>query len=54
MHWVFFFGTHDFAWIPDTDVKPYQEFREKLNTKKKGASFQVRDAIPPGMQCVIS
>ena len=39
MHCVFFFGTHDFAWIPDTDIKPYQEFKDKLNTKKS-ASFQ--------------
>lgn len=39
MHCVFFFGTHDYAWIVDTDIKPYQEFKEKLNTKKS-ASFQ--------------
>jgi len=40
MHAVKFFGTHDFAWILEHDLKPYVEFRDKLTgTKKKSASM---------------
>jgi len=40
MHAVKFFGTHDFAWILEHDLKPYIEYREKLTgTKKKSASM---------------
>jgi len=40
MHCVKFFGTHDFAWILEHDLKPYVEFRDKLTgTKKKSGSM---------------
>lgn len=40
MHCVYFFGTHDYAWILEPDLKPYMEFREKLaGGKKKSGSF---------------
>jgi 3-hydroxyisobutyrate dehydrogenase len=35
MHCVFFFGTHDFGWIPEHDLKPYQEFKDKMMSNKK-------------------
>ena len=52
MHCVFFFGTHNYAWIADTDIKPYQEFKEKLNTKKSasflGAVAEIEEYIKTG------
>ena len=39
MHCVEFFGTHDFAWILEPDVKPYLEFRETLTSNKKSSPF---------------
>jgi hypothetical protein len=40
MHCVFFFGTHDYAWIMETDLKPYMEFKETLNRDKKSGNFK--------------
>ncbi len=40
LHCVRFFGTHDFAWIMDHDLKPYLEFKQTLNSNKKSASFK--------------
>ena len=40
MHCVNFFGTNDFAWIQEHDIKPYAEFRDKLlGTKKKSKAM---------------
>jgi len=40
MHCILFFGTHDYAWIMEPDLKPYIDFREKLaGGKKKTGSF---------------
>ena len=40
MHCVRFFGTNDFAWIQEHDIKPYAEFRDKLlGTKKKSKAM---------------
>ena len=41
MHCVFFFGTYDFGWIPEHDLKPYQEFKEKMMTTKKSVKKAV-------------
>lgn len=41
MHCVFFFGTHDYGWVPEQDIKPYQEFKDKLSTKKKSVQKAV-------------
>merc|ERR1739848_577539 len=35
MHCVFFFGSYDYGWLPETDLKPYKEFKDKMNTTKK-------------------
>ena len=39
MHCIEFFGSHDFAWVLEPDVKPYVEFRETLTANKKTAPF---------------
>eukprot|EP00096_Caligus_rogercresseyi_P009459 TRINITY_DN321_c0_g1_i1.p1 TRINITY_DN321_c0_g1~~TRINITY_DN321_c0_g1_i1.p1 ORF type:complete len:503 (-),score=196.60 TRINITY_DN321_c0_g1_i1:246-1754(-) len=39
MHCVFFFGTHDYGWILESDLKPYLEFKKTLTSNKKSASF---------------
>ncbi len=35
MHCVFFFGTYDYGWLPESDLKPYAEFKEKMASSKK-------------------
>ena len=35
MHCVFFFGSYDYGWLPEADLKPYQEFKSEMNTTKK-------------------
>ena len=35
MHCVFFFGTYNYGWVPDTNLKPYKEFKDKMKTTKK-------------------
>ena len=40
MHCVFFFGTHDYAWIMETDLKPYLEFKETLTRDKKSGNIK--------------
>jgi hypothetical protein len=37
MHCVFFFGSYDYGWLPEADLKPYQEFKTKseMTTTKK-------------------
>ena len=45
MHSVLFFGTHDYAWISETDIKPYKAFKQQLN-KGKSAQFKVGDQLP--------
>ena len=53
LHCVFFFGSHDFAWILDHDLKPYLQFKQTLNSNKKSASFkkaigEIEDFIATG------
>ena len=40
LHCVQFFGTHDFAWITEEDVKPYSKFREANLENSKVPSFK--------------
>jgi len=39
MHCVNFFGTKDFAWIEETSMKPYEEYRETLTKDKKSKAM---------------
>lgn len=43
MHCIYFFGSHNFAWIPEDQLKPYLEFKEKFASSCKSATF--KDAI---------
>ena len=40
---IYFFGSHNFAWIPEDQLKPYLEFKEKFASSCKTATF--KDAI---------
>lgn len=35
LHCVHFFGSNDFAWIEETNMKPYEAFKETLDREKK-------------------
>jgi Zn/Cd-binding protein ZinT len=35
MHCVFFFGSYNYGWLQETDLKPYFEFKSEMNTTKK-------------------
>lgn len=51
MHCVFFFGTYDYGWIPEHDLKPYQEFKSKMASSKKSvqkACAEIEDYIAGG------
>ncbi|KAK9752758.1 PWWP domain [Popillia japonica] len=37
---VCFFGTHDYAWVDDENIKPYLEFKPILATSSKSSSFK--------------
>lgn len=45
LHCVCFFGTHDFAWILDNDLKPYLEFKKTLNNRKSASFKKAIDEI---------
>lgn len=40
---IYFFGTNNFAWIPEDSLKPYAEFRDQYAKSCKTASF--KDAL---------
>ncbi|XP_055612460.1 cytokine-like nuclear factor N-PAC [Uranotaenia lowii] len=40
---IFFFGSNNYAWIEESQIKPYLEFKEKLISSCKSAGF--KDAI---------
>ena len=35
MHCVFFFGSYDYGWLAEADLKPYQECKSEMKTTKK-------------------
>lgn len=37
---VFFFGSNNFAWMPEDTIKPYAEFKEKNKSGGKTQSFK--------------
>ncbi|XJO74718.1 hypothetical protein BDV3_005498 [Batrachochytrium dendrobatidis] len=37
---VFYFGSHDYSWLPTRSVKPFEEFRSEFENKSKTKSFQ--------------
>ncbi|XP_012273694.1 putative oxidoreductase GLYR1 homolog [Orussus abietinus] len=40
---IFFFGTNNYAWIEETNIKPYHEFKDTLVKSNKSGGF--KDAI---------
>ncbi|XP_056639667.1 cytokine-like nuclear factor N-PAC isoform X1 [Diorhabda sublineata] len=38
MQWVYFFGTKNYAWIENTNIKPYAEFKEKNISSNKASN----------------
>ncbi|XP_076321718.1 cytokine-like nuclear factor N-PAC isoform X1 [Tachypleus tridentatus] len=43
MHCIYFFGTKDYAWILEENIKPYHEFREEFMQKNRLLTF--KDAV---------
>ncbi|XP_069676975.1 cytokine-like nuclear factor N-PAC isoform X2 [Periplaneta americana] len=43
LHCIFFFGTNNYAWIEESQIKPYFEFKEQLIKSNKSGAF--RDAL---------
>lgn len=43
---IFFFGSNNYAWIEESQLKPYDQFKDKLkNASKSGAFKEAIDAI---------
>lgn len=40
MHWVYFFGSHNYAWVEDIHLKPYRDYKEKYTSLYKTLSFK--------------
>lgn len=40
MHWIYFFGSHDYAWVEDNHLKPYKDYKEKYTSLYKTLSFK--------------
>lgn len=50
---VYFFGSNNFAWMPEDTIKPYEEFKDKNKNGSKNAQFrqglkQIEDYIAKG------
>lgn len=37
---VYFFGSNNFAWMPEDTIKPYDEFKDKNKNGSKNAQFK--------------
>ncbi|XP_050039588.1 cytokine-like nuclear factor N-PAC isoform X2 [Dermacentor andersoni] len=40
MHCIFFFGTNNYAWIQEDQIKPYETSKEQFSKSSKTASFK--------------
>ncbi|KAJ8925832.1 hypothetical protein NQ315_009684 [Exocentrus adspersus] len=40
MHWMYFFGSHNYAWVKDIHLKPYRKFRDKFTFQYKTIEFK--------------
>ncbi|XP_074110544.1 nucleosome-destabilizing factor [Cotesia typhae] len=43
VHCIFFFGTNNYAWIEETNIQPYHDFKDKLIKSSKTGAF--KDAV---------
>ncbi|KAJ3657832.1 hypothetical protein Zmor_009611 [Zophobas morio] len=39
-HWIYFFGSNNYAWIEQNNIKPYEKFKEKFTNLCKSATFK--------------
>ncbi|PSN37674.1 putative oxidoreductase GLYR1, partial [Blattella germanica] len=49
-HCIFFFGTNNYAWIEESQIKPYLQFKEALEKTSKSGAFKeakLSDAADP-------
>lgn len=59
-HLVYFFGSHNFAWMAEDTMKPYEEFKdENIKKGKKTAAFklglkQIEEYIANGGKATLS
>ena len=44
-HCVFFFGSYDYAWLSEADLRPYQEFKIKKEMSTTKNSVKKAEAI---------
>ncbi|KAG9508966.1 putative oxidoreductase GLYR1-like protein, partial [Fragariocoptes setiger] len=40
LYCVFFFGSNNYAWLPEDSLKPYAEFKEQFKNGSKSAAFK--------------
>ncbi|ENN71995.1 hypothetical protein YQE_11286, partial [Dendroctonus ponderosae] len=45
MQWIYFLGTHNYAWIEDKNIKPYEEFKLQYKKKNTEAAMEEMDDI---------
>lgn len=45
MQWIYFLGTHNYAWIEDKNIKPYEEFKMQYKKKNTEAAMEEMDSI---------
>ncbi|XP_046394181.1 putative oxidoreductase GLYR1 homolog [Ischnura elegans] len=43
LHWIFFFGTNNYAWIEEVNIKPYAEYKDQFIKTNKSVPF--KDAV---------
>lgn len=45
MQWIYFLGTHNYAWIEDKNIKPYEEFKNQYKKKNTEGAMDEMDEI---------
>ncbi|KAL0273194.1 UNVERIFIED_CONTAM: hypothetical protein PYX00_005928 [Menopon gallinae] len=45
MHCIYFFGSNNYAWIEESQIKPYEEFKEQFGKAAKTSLKEAIDAI---------
>ncbi|KAL1501602.1 hypothetical protein ABEB36_006899 [Hypothenemus hampei] len=45
MQWIYFLGTHNYGWIEDKNIKPYEEFKSQYKKKNTESAMKEMDEI---------
>ncbi|CAG9764068.1 unnamed protein product [Ceutorhynchus assimilis] len=45
MQWIYFLGTHNYAWIEDKNIKPYEEFKQQFKKKSTESAMKEMEEI---------